>query len=498
VQKNEFVEFGEVYLHRTHQAQGVFVCDKHGCLLYEYTIGRYDVSRIEYIRLEYDKLDLEPRYERDSKLDECLSLIAKSVRLLLDNDYSNLNCDIVHQKYLKMLDSMGLITPGGYVDQVQLFNLFKNFYGARILEKLESSVVINNESNWLKSITRRPKHAIHPIRHILFINFLGSNIKDFLDSNFEYHPFGGPKWPCLNPAADHFRQYIVNRCIVTSDYKTRVPVGTFICSCGFIYSRKGPDKVDSDKFKRGRIKQFGSVWEEKLRHYLEDEDCSLRELARRMACDTSTIKKYSEKIRDDVRLIDLCGDNGTISIIEKTTYRDIVSSFILGNPTYTRTEVRKHLKKQYAWLYRHDKEWLFEHLPISQKRTNCNPWSKSRVDWNLRDEEVYSKLESLYSRIITEINAPRITKSFISKMLNNSSNLYKNIEKMPKTRKLLSEIVESVQEHQKRRIIKTYQDLINNHIEIRTWILIRKSGINPKRISTEIKEFINATVNQII
>lgn len=79
--------------------------------------------------------------------------------------------------------------------------------------------------------------------------------------------------------------------ILTMDYKAKRPVATFSCSCGFV----GPDKDISDRYRIGRKKQFGHVWEAKLKRFLQEGGCSLREVARRRQCDPKTILKFDRR-----------------------------------------------------------------------------------------------------------------------------------------------------------------------------------------------------------
>ena len=51
-----------------------------------------------------------------------------------------------------------------------------------------------------------------------------------------------------------------------------MPIGTFNCSCGFIYARKGPDKLVDDLYRIGRIKAFGGVWKGKLKEINDEKD----------------------------------------------------------------------------------------------------------------------------------------------------------------------------------------------------------------------------------
>lgn len=50
-----------------------------------------------------------------------------------------------------------------------------------------------------------------------------------------YNPFVCGPWTCLNIACSNYKKDVIEDVVVTDDYKTRVPVGTFRCNCGFVY-----------------------------------------------------------------------------------------------------------------------------------------------------------------------------------------------------------------------------------------------------------------------
>ncbi|WP_312700906.1 TniQ family protein, partial [Sedimentibacter sp.] len=108
-----------VYYHRIHQIEGVFVCSKHKCLTKEYKPNG-DASRLEFVRMEYEKLDLNVEYEKDNSLEKCYINIAKSYEYLLTNDLYSFNNEVVHDRYIKYLDQMGLVTTSNRVKQKDL------------------------------------------------------------------------------------------------------------------------------------------------------------------------------------------------------------------------------------------------------------------------------------------------------------------------------------------------------------------------------------------
>ncbi|THF77822.1 hypothetical protein E6C55_15920 [Cohnella fermenti] len=145
---------------------------------------------------------------------------------------------------------------------------------------------------------RKGRTSVHSIKHILLTHFLDSNLADFFSRSKELPPFGEGPWMCLNSAGSHYRQRVVTKCIITRDYETRgIPVGTFSCDCGFVYSRRGPDTDKDDCYKIGRIKNFGRTWEERLVDLINTERKSYRAAAHILKVDPTTAKRQYLRIQ---------------------------------------------------------------------------------------------------------------------------------------------------------------------------------------------------------
>lgn len=294
---------------------------------------------------------------------------------------------------------------------------------------------------------------------------------------------------------------------ITADYHTREPIGTFTCACGFIYSRKGPDKVEENKFKIGRIKSFGMVWEKKLNEVVKTKQYGLRELGRIMGCDAKTIVKYcnllglqnyiSSTMR--VEIVEL-KDNKSSNIDEnyRDMYRKEMLSFVNKNPNLTRTQIREKLKKEYSWLYRNDKEWLFLNFPFKQVNQKINEVNK-RVNWDERDREVLEEVRRVYYKIVSQEKLKRLTKSLIGHIIGKTALLYYNINKLPETKKYLESIIETVEEFQKKRIDNVCLKLNKEKGYLIKWEVIKAAGLKEK-VSLEISRYIEENIikyNQI-
>lgn len=496
---NELKIYKEAYIHREHQLQGVYVCPHHGAELKKYVIDKTNSSRIEFIRLSEKLLDLKSINLINKECEDKLFKISKDAYNLLQMNLHFISKEKVLKKYKNLLYEKGLTTSSKRIKQNELYEEFIAFYGEQFLELMESSIDNYNEYNWLRAITRNLRRTVHPIRHLLLINFLVDDVKEFFKGiDKEFNPFGTGPWPCLNKIAGHYKMDVVTDLKITSDYKTRLPVGTFKCDCGFVYSRKGPDKHEANRYKIGRIKSFGGLWEDKLKEYLRQE-YGLRELARLMCCDPKTILKFdallgvnyfnSHRNVGDVESKEKMEDR---NILEK--YKEAILESIIQNPTATRTEIRDVCGKEYIYLYRRDKDWLQRNLLHKNKVVK----GIKKVDWIKRDEEVIVMIKDKYKELLSEEIPVRITKFSIGRSLGILTTLVNSIYRLPRTEKYLKEITETVEEFQIRRCKKIIDRKLKKSEEIRLWKIQRDAAIRGEdfeKIKEKILDYIGREGN---
>lgn len=492
---------GEGYFHRVHQVQGVFVCPHHACWLEPYPISPCMTSRLHFIRLDYHDITMQPTYNVSKKLNLGLLKIAQTVQFLLENNCQHLDINILHGKYMNLLNQMGLLTSCSFITQEELHNRLIGFHGEDLLRQLDSFPDVSFESNWLKIAVRKPRRVVHPIRQILLILFLSNyNYQTFfMKDSRASGPFGDPPWPCLNPIASHYLTPIIESIQISRDTKTKQPVGTFSCDCGFVYSRRGPDKEENDRYKIGRIKIFGTEWEDKLKKLILKRKYGLRELARHMACDPKTVVKYADKLglEDCINsTMKFAKEDGSIN--EEQTLRKLYEQDVLNlisiHPEYTRQQLRNELKKQYAWFYRNDKEWLDANFPPITPRGERNKQPNNRVDWEKRDQEMVQAVKDAYEEIITRSKPVRVTQSLIAHMIGKTALLERHMDRLPQTYKYILAIVETIEEFRIRRIKTVCRELVRNNDNLRKWIVVRKAGLRPGYtpiVDSAIEESIN-------
>jgi hypothetical protein len=388
---------------------------------------------------------------------------------LLNNIINPFGLENLRRFYVTKLKQRGFATLTGRIKWADLKTKFNQFYGSAFLTELNSYVSQTDEDTWLHKVLRKPKVSCHPLRHILLLGFLGETILSLEQhiNNVNFEPFGSGPWPCLNKAAEHYKQPVIDSCEITRDYKTKDPVGTFSCKCGFVYSRRGPDKKEDDFYKIGRIKEFGLVWERKLSE-LSGQDLSLRKKAEILGVDPMTVKnklnpkEHSKQTEQKDNRIE--------------EYRKEWSQSIEDNKEKTITEVRSLNPGVYAWLYRHDREWLQKHYPEGLKAEK----SSKRIDWEKRDSEISEQIELISKEIINETpELIRVTKNEIGRRIKGFSlaALHKYLKKMPKTENALNNYVESVEQFQVRRIKYFASRLRKSNPSIKEWEIIRAAGL---------------------
>ena len=483
--KAELRQYEEAVIHRTHQIQGVYVCEKHMCILHVYPL--HNNSRLEFTILQESNLDFRNLHMKDKQLEMGLTVIAKEVHLLLNESaLTGLNIDYIHELYLKELKERGYLTNKGNIRQRDVYTDFSNYYGNTLLAFLESELDEANEYNWLKLITRQQTRAIHPIRHVLLIGFLFGGVKRLLTLHRGNSNAVEPLGLCLNPVCQYFQKPSVTDIRTSTDSKTRETVLTLTCQCGFSYSRK----EKGDVFKVGTIKQFGHVWEDTLTEAIHSNG-SLRAMAKQMNCDCKTVVKYAEKLglKHLINSGMTFEENEVKSKVEKIDpyrYQMDVLSLIQHNPTITRQEVRNSLKKQCSWLYRNNREWYEENLPKPQVNKGNN---KSMDEhWEKIESEILNLLEKEYDKVMALEKPVRVTLSLLGRRIGQLVCLERKIEKLPKTQFYIGLVTETVEQFQRRRvgvICKGLRDIDEPLVE---WKVARIAGLKDLKIVEEMME----------
>lgn len=417
--------FGETYWHRLHQIPGCVVCPTHHQVLLESSVP-------VYLRQPSEELITAEQAIRNSG-ETCLGLsittkshlvllrIAQDVEWIL-NSAASMTQEEFGAGYRIALKDHGLLTAKGHFKRGVLFQNMVKAYGGDILSRLDCG----RKGLFLRDLPEPSSFQV-PLRHLLVIQLLGYTAESFsaLCHNavtkptnevtppvkvdwVGLEPFGQGPWPCLNRAADHFQQPVVRRCCVHVDAQKRV-TGEFCCACGYVFVRRGPDKCLEDRFRLGKVRQYGAVWDQQLKLLWENGSLSVVAKAKVLRVDYVTVKRQALRLGltfpPGHRLVTLpppYTQRPKPKGCHVISARNAILGAVQRYPGESRYFFHALLPGPYNLLWRRDRIWLLQHLPFSS------------IDWTERDHTVEQRIREGARRLYARSGRPvRITRQRI-------------------------------------------------------------------------------------
>jgi hypothetical protein len=481
---------GECYWHSLHQLPGVLICTRHDVWLEASEVSvPQRTRRMAYVPAENVLKDyLAPaRSVLPTKSGQVLRFLAESAVWLLTRGCFSCGLNMLHQWYLKALFKRDLATYRGRVSITELQEAFVAFYSADMLNLLQCPLDFQSTDHWLARLVRKPDGAQHPLQHLLLIHFLGEAVESFFTQGEKCHPFGKGPWPCLNKASLHYHQLTIPRCAIS--YPSSMggsPTGVFTCPCGFIYSRSGPDTSSEDQHRRGKILEYGRVWDHRLRCLWADPLWSVNRIAEELGVDPVTVKRQALRLGMELtRPGRAHGERlkappqrqrNARSVrrkVSKTVMRHLWVKACQTHPQSGTKELRRQQPRVFAWLYRHDRHWLRAHQPARRK-----PRHLLRVDWVRRDEMLARALSAAALQLRNRVGRPvRITIAALGHQIGQAALLQQHLDKLPQASKSLKELVESREAFAVRRIWWTATHYVQEQYCPQRWELVKRAGV---------------------
>jgi hypothetical protein len=441
--KSDYEKYGESYWRRLHQVPGVLVCPNHYCLLSNSSISISQLNRHSFYAANDESCTPQIQIVRFTEKDiNDLVEISREVEWLLCNKVNSGKIVDWRKRYTSMLIYRNLASFNGRVKQRDLEQLFKERYSFQLLKSLDSSIDSDLSTNWLSSITRKHRKAFHPIRHILLIKMFECSLKGFFEETFQQN------------------EIVRNSTVIKPSTK----------------------------------KVFNDVWKSNLKELISTKKYSLREIARRMNVTTRTINRYAQKLGLETywqkKRYENFNQKRIINTDEiKKKYRQQWILLMKNHKNTGKTELRKLAPSIYMWLYRNDKDWMQKNSPSKLKPICKN----KRVDWEKRYLELLSKVQVAYVALLSKNPPVRITKSHLGREIRQKSLVEKHLKKLPKLRRYIEKMTESVEEYQKRRIIWGISKLNQENSELKVWKVVRYAGLK-KKFAIKFQDFIDRQI----
>jgi hypothetical protein len=463
-QEDQQTSHQESYYRRAHQIPTINICTIHNLQLHNVDNFRYRYNKHEFISINESKAR-EDHIENKNK--QLLHLSRKVVELLnyvKVYDYNN-EPYFYHEKMKKI----GFTKGQKSINSQNLYAEFTSYYKQETLKTLESSVNINDESCWLKLAVRKRRRDINPVRHLLLINF----IEQFEDpSKFNASLI---KKACRNPVCPDYNSFKKTKVSFKTDSKSRREITHVVCLCGYHYT----ESYNHEKNTINRsVREYGKLWQEYLKKLLL-KNLSIREVARRLHCDSKTVLFSSQRTckPTDSKYLD----------VKRQEWAKHQKTF----PKKSVTELRKLRPDLYSILYRNDKNWLLDIQYTAQKNTSVK---NERVNWKERDEKWAAIMEArLRGLKITDFKK-RISKTLLLKLLKHETTFSKNKDKLPLCRLFIEINEESFHAFRKRRILREARKMMTQSSVIIKWQLIRKAGIRKEHLNEELEMIIDSLV----
>lgn len=357
-------KFGLGLWKTAHQLYGVSHCPWHKVPLVQVPCGEGGVNR----KYSYPKQSKYSVVNKDSNQSLFLSIFIFKWFVLSQNYQS---IELYSTLYKYWLDVKGYLTKCGNIRRSKLVHDLHEFWYE--VFNVENPILPMELCNY--RFVSRLVHSdipMHYLKHALLMAFLTPEPKTFFDGGYRNEPNCQPK---------RNNKKKLNENLIVSHLKSG-------CSMRQVAKLTG--------YSVGAIKQVA------LRNGIE--------IGRRRQRITADMERdiwrkafvgmHRQIIADFHRISvgaveQIMQSHSGLSIWRKHLWfqdklhfhRNMILAFINSNPDYSRNKI-KHECGSYMWLYKHDNEWLYSHLPQAQS-SKYHP----SVDWSARDKVLAIKIE---------------------------------------------------------------------------------------------------------
>lgn len=446
--------------YRVHQLPGVLVCPYHRVPL---VADRCLVQRLK--RQQLFLPGTAAKWDRDSstftineRAYEKLLLIARLSAQLLLYRQTPVEATTWRNQYLIYFAEKGLATANFRIRHRQLRSEFLDFWSdlehvapfSRLLERCVK------DDSWLANLYRRPRSSHHPLLHILLIGFLAESVDSF--RSVRSKPLATTSYisPCMPVATENKIASLVAKGLSLRQVAKEIglSINSVLVkaeSMGVIVKRR-PKKLGT--YVRSQVR-FSLASGEAISSIAHATNLSASTINRILGADRELQVQRHASVRER----------------RKKRARESFSAAIANAPSAGFKELQATLPSDFAWLYRHDRTWFSEHLPVAT-RSHAR---ESSVDWEARDRTMLKEIVVAAAEILSRVERPiRLSFNMISRHTNHATWL-ENLAKMPRARTLLAQLVEPVSTFQLRRLIWCEQQSDAEYMA--RWRIVRAAGL---------------------
>lgn len=459
--KDSLTRMGSAYSMRRHQLPGVNCCPIHGIFL-QYVQSDANMYRQKFAQPS-GWYNAKPRAQTDETQKKFAHISAE----LLAANLPALDAEQRAATYQHAVLSLGLMSKSGRIDYQGLvcavrarFNDFGGFEHQQRLLAPSSQPL-----GWLRDLIQRPERSVHPICHLLLIEYLFGSVAGFQNAYASASHFHLPDDASLTSS-------VTCRSISSNPYSEKVLLDTSLsCRQAAKLIGKSVTSIVSQRRQLGipvqnRFKTLNPILFEEIKASLRTED-SLSDIANLYGVSLSTLYRIlavhpsltrTRKIKRNKR--------------EKFVRRQRWSATLKAHKNSGVSAARAESEADYIWLYRNDHTWL-----VSTTRELVRPKNSiHRVDWEKRDAELTKKM--LMNLQVLKSNNPfkRITITSLIRPLGEKS-VRRNLWHLPILHGHLQQATESFEEFRTRRVNFAIETAICNKLSLKIWRIKRLAGL---------------------
>lgn len=465
------------YWHRAHQLPGVMVCSRHHCALADSPVTRK--SR----RNRHAFYDLECALQMDGApqqynvvVSETMVAIAHDSAWILHNEDSATNLELCRAALQSRFRLIGWMTSAGSLRAKTLRLAWEQRYPLSLRTALRCGIDhLTDPTPIVRSLIYGGRCGVHPLLTLLILRLIGQSpeiltaeVRSLTGVSRQSDLTG----TCVNALCP---DYGSSRGIVYKRPSNKQHERIVCCSrCGMQYY------LHQDSARSIRIVVRGELWDDCLRSGIAAKQQSLRQLARKLGVDPTTVKRHAQRLNLSVPWNAPAMRQSSPSVdhdllgrkrIEWTRLRE-------SKPSAPRKELRRLVPALWAWLYRNDREWFFSHQPTKRQVVSTH----QRVDWDSRDRQLSLALVSCVRDVHQRARRPiRVTRAELARRLGNTQ-IFRNsvIRHLPRTARTARRVVESTKDFAERRIAWAVDQYRSEATIPERWQLVRRAGLRPQ------------------
>lgn len=172
----------------------------------------------------------------------------------------------------------------------------------------------------------------------------------------------------------------------------------------------------------------------------------------------------------------------TLDITKRTEYREHWQQLVKQHGIKL-SRSRGKGSAIYAWLYRHDYQWLQQ---FNSKHQIIRQNLENRVEWHNRDRKYVKALLRIAYQFKDDLSfTPRRSRNWYLMQLPQHSSIEHNLSKLPLVRCFLIKYVESITEYQLRRVCIAVKILSSDSQPLHLWRIFRLAGLSKERITPD-------------